>query len=387
MNGRSATPQSEIKARHYATHEPVRLRWQNGAITALEPYSGKVPAHRWVAPPLLDLQINGFAGVDFQQDAITQKQLLLAARRLQSTGCAQFFLTLMTDAWPRMTARLERLRRLRARSAELRHAIAGWHLEGPFLSAEPGYCGAHDAAAMIPVTPKHIREIRNLTGSDPVLLTLSPASADAIAAIRLAVQLGMKVSLGHTNVSQAWLKKAVQAGATAFTHLGNACPPMLNRSDNIIWRVLDTPGLIVSLIPDRIHVSPPLFRLIHRVLGPDSVYYISDAMAAAGLPAGTYTLGRLELEVGQDKAVRLPGTGNLAGSAVSPLDAVLRATEMLRCDWQDTWRRFSETPAKLMGFPPPLSVGAPADFCVLEFTKYKRLKTLQVFVRGKPAKS
>lgn len=372
----------EIEAWQQADRTPVRLRWREGIITALEPARGNVPRRRWIAPPLLDLQINGFAGVDFQQDDVTQAGLLKAVRGLRAGGCTQFLLTLMTDQWPRLLARLQRLRHLRERSAELRHAILGWHLEGPFLSPEPGFCGAHDPSVMETVTPKHIREIQAVTGNDPVLLTISPAAYEAIAAIRTAVQGGMKVSLGHTNASAAWLKKAVAAGATGFTHLGNGCPPVLSRGDNILWRVLDTPGLTVSLIPDRVHVTPPVFRLFHRGLGPASIYYISDAMAAAGQRPGSYTLGRLKLEVGRDQIVRLPGTGNLAGSAVTPLDAVFHAAAMLRGDWQDAWRRFTEVPARLMGWSRRLTVGGPADFCWLELGRNNRLAKLTVYVGG-----
>src|SRR6185295_14990202 len=108
---------------------------------------------------------------------------------------------------------------------------------------------------MLDPTAEHIRELRTIAGNDPLLLTIAPERPGAIEAIALAVSLGMKVSLGHTNARSDDLRRAVQAGATGFTHLGNACPRELDRHDNIIWRVLDTPGLTASLIPDRIHVS------------------------------------------------------------------------------------------------------------------------------------
>src|SRR5437016_8639160 len=116
----------------------------------------------------------------------------------------------------------------------------------------------------------------------------------------MAVARGMKISLGHTNAPSDILREAIRLGATAFTHLGNGCPRELDRHDNILWRVLETPGLMVSLIPDRIHVSAPLFRLVHRVLDVDSIYYITDAMWAAGAAPGRYRIGKMEVEVGVD---------------------------------------------------------------------------------------
>src|SRR5207247_8189697 len=125
-------------------------------------------------------------------------------------------------------------------------------------------------------------------------------------AIALAVSLGIKISLGHTNASAEILRQAIEAGATGFTHLGNACPRELPRHDNILWRVLDARGLTISLIADGIHVSPALFRLLHRVLDAATIFYTTDAMAAAGAPPGRYAIGALQLEVGPDQIVRQP---------------------------------------------------------------------------------
>jgi N-acetylglucosamine-6-phosphate deacetylase len=299
----------------------------------------------------LDPQINGFAGVDFQRDGVTPAELVQAVQGLRTAGCRRFLLTLITDRWESLLTRLRHLRRLRAGSVQLRHAIAGWHLEGPFLSEKPGFHGAHDPTLMLDPTPAHIRDLREAAGDDLLLLTLAPERAGGIEAIELAVSLGVKVSLGHTDASAAILREAVSAGATGFTHLGNACPQQLDRHDNILWRVLDTAGLTVSLIPDQRHVSPALFRLIHRALPSDRIVYTTDAMAAAGASPGRYMLGRLELEVGEDRIVRQPGRTNFAGSALTPGEAVLNAATMLGVPWQETWSRMALNPARWLGLP------------------------------------
>ncbi len=369
----------EIRGWHYATREPMRLCWRDGRITSLAPAPAPPAPGLWLAPALVDLQVNGYAGVDFQQDGLGPADLLAAVRGLRAAGCTRFLLTLITDEWPRLTARLRHLRAARSRSLELQSAIAGWHIEGPFLSAEPGFHGAHDPSLMLDPRPRHLRELRAITAGDPLLVTLAPERRGALEAIRLAASLGMKVSLGHTNASAERLRAASAAGATGFTHLGNACPRELDRHDNILWRVLDAPGrLTTSLIPDRIHVSPPLFRLVHRAQPEGAVYYTTDAMAAAGAPPGRYPLGRLELEVGADQIVRVPGQTHFAGSALRPSDGVFRAAEMLRCDWQDAWRRFSETPARFMGWESGLAPGRPAHFCALRLTEAGRLAELSV---------
>lgn len=368
----------ELCARHYATGEQVRVRWQAGRIVAVDSATGGVLPDAWIAPGLVDLQINGYGGIDFQRDGIALEDLVTATRKLRAAGCTRCFLTLITDEWSRLVARLRHLRALREQSPELRRAIAGWHIEGPFLSAEPGFCGAHDPALMRDPTPEHLRELRDATADDPLLLTLAPERDNALTAIEQAVSLGMKVSLGHTNASAELLAEAVRRGATGFTHLGNGCPRELDRHDNILWRLFETRGLTVSLIPDTTHVSPALFRLIHRELGANSIYYTTDAMSAAGAKPGRHKLGRLELEVGPDQIVRLPGKPNFAGSALRPIDGIFRAAGMLGCSWREVWPQFSETPARLMGLRGGLEVGAPADFCVLSVTPENALRELEV---------
>ena len=364
-------------------------------LVALEA-AESAPEHLWVAPALVDLQINGYAGVDFQQDNLPLDQLLQAARRLHADGCARWLLTLMTDEWPRLLARLRHLRTLRTSSPELRESLAGWHFEGPFLSPELGFHGAHDPAFMLDPTPAHLGELRELTGTDPVLLTLAPERRGGIEAIELAVRLGFKVSLGHTNASLETLRAASAAGAAAFTHLGNGCPRELDRHDNILWRVLEivgnrfhpargvakesSVGLNISLIPDGIHVSPLLFRLLHRWLDPAALCYTTDAMAAASAVPGRYTLGRLQPEVGPDQIVRQPGQSNYAGSALRPVEGVFRASQMLGCSWQETWRRFSEAPARLMGWNHALRSGNLAPVCILEVASDGSLKNLDTML-------
>ncbi len=337
-----------------------------------------------MAPALVDLQVNGFAGIDFQRNDLSADHLLAAAAGLRAAGCTRFLLTLITDDWRRLTNRLRRLRRLRARSPELRHAIAGWHLEGPFLSSVAGYHGAHDPRKMIRPSPDRIRTLRRLTAGDPVLLTLAPEVPGAAEAIRLAVALGFHVSLGHTNASAQELAVAIAAGASGFTHLGNACPQQLDRHDNILWRVLDLePGALrVGLIPDRVHVAPPLFRMIHRLLPPGAVYYVSDAMAAAGAPPGRYSLGRDRYEVGPDRIVRRPGKSQFAGSALEPIEGIRRVSEMLRRPWRSVWDAFSVQPARWMGLGTGLAVGQPADFGLLRVDEGGRLQLARLVAQG-----
>lgn len=371
----------EICAIHFATRKPIRLRWSAGKITSIETGSDLPETDLWIAPGLVDIQVNGYGGIDFQQDNLTEADLLSAVRQFRRDGGTQLLLTLITDEWSRLTARLRHLKKLRDANDDLRNAIAGWHIEGPFLSDKPGFHGAHQPALMFDPKPEHIREFREITGSDPLLLTLAPERPGAIEAIKLATSLGIKISLGHTDASVEILSAAVDAGATAFTHIGNGCPRELGRHDNILWRIFETPGLMAGIIPDTFHVSPAPFRLLHREL--NSIYYTTDAMSAAGASPGKYKLANMELEVGADQIVRQPGKTNFAGSALKPIDGIFRAAKMLSCDWQKVWPRFSENPANLIGLNSGLEIGNGANFCLLQFNGKNDLAKLQIYSDGK----
>ena len=354
-----------VDAIDHWTGRAVRLTCADGQILSLEPLAASAAGLPVLLPPLVDIQVNGFAGVDFQNDTCTRADLERAANGLAAAACSRFLLTLITDRWDRMLARLKNYRALRAESPLLSCRIAGWHLEGPFMSATPGFHGAHPPEFMVAPTPERLRAIKAITAEDPVLLTLAPEWPEAPGAIRVARELGFHVWLGHTDASPAQLAAAITAGAEGYTHLGNGCPPTWDRHDNIAFRVLDESRLRVSLIPDRIHVSPMLFRLFHRALDPARICYTTDAISAGGAGPGVYPLAGMKVEVGADGIVRQPGKQNYAGSSLAPLEGVRRAAEMLRQPPASVWDFFSTSPARFIGLPPALVAGAPADFCLL----------------------
>ena len=369
----------KIHAWNILDRQPVLAKWDNGIFTDFN-HTTELPAqNKWIGPPLVDLQVNGFAGVDFQQDELTAEQLLHATNALGQAGCGRFFFTLITDNWEAIIRRLAKAKQHREANQALGQAIAGWHIEGPFLSAEPGYCGAHPPDLMLDPTPEQLEEIWGITSDDPVLLTMAPERESGLSAFAKARELGFRVSIGHTNAPGHIMRRVSAGGSTGFTHLGNGCPVELKRDDNILWRALDTPGLTYSLIPDRRHVSPALFRILHRLIDRDTLYYTTDAMAAAGSAPGKYPLGHLELEVGPEEIVRLPGTPNLAGSALTPINAIRHAADMLRCDWQEIWRNYSTIPAQFAKLSDGFEPGARAEFVEIKTCPGDRIESVRLY--------
>jgi len=361
------TPEGEITARHYHTGEGVRITWKDGKIAAIAP-APLSPDTPWVAPALVDLQVNGYGGTDFLRDEVNEEGLLKAARALRRDGCARFLLTVITRRWTELMAHLKRIKAIRDGNPELRKAILGWHVEGPFISPQPGFVGAHDSNVALEAdpSPEAIDLLKEVVGDDPTMITVGGERNGVVAAIRRARELGIVVSLGHTNASRCQIDEAVKAGAEAFTHLGNGCPQQLDRHDNILWRVLDDSGLTAGIIPDTHHVSPQVFRLMHRLLPADKIYWTTDAMSGAGAPPGLYTLGALAIEVGEDRVARQPGKQNFAGSALEPLRGICLGAGMLDKPWQAVWDYFSVNPARVMNRNHQLAVGGEAIFCLLK---------------------
>ncbi len=366
------------------TGAAIRLECADGRISQLEPVADSREDLPVLLPPLVDIQVNGFAGVDFQRDDCTVDELEYAVAGLAGAGCSRVLLTLITDRWEHLLERLRRYRALRAASPRLQRRIAGWHLEGPFLNPKPGFHGAHPADCMEAPTPAHMQRLKAVVGDEPTLITLAPEWPDSPAAIRCARELGFHVWLGHSDASAGQLAAAVQAGAEGFTHLSNGCPAELHRHDNIVFRVVEESDLRASLIPDRIHVSPLLFRLLHRLLGDARICYTTDAMAAAGAGPGVFPLAGLRLEVGADGVVRQPGKPNYAGSSLAPIDGIRRAAAMLRRAPEEVWPFFSSQPEQFMGLPPALTAGAPADFCLLHRTA--GVTRIEIHVVGEPSR-
>lgn len=364
------TPSGAATVRHYRSGELLSISWDSGLIQSIDAAPPEAETDLWLAPGLLDLQVNGYAGVDFQQQTshITEAGLLQAVRALRRDGCPRILLTLITAPWETLKERIRAYRALITNNAELRHAIPGWHIEGPFLSDQPGFSGAHHPGWMMDPSPEMIRELRACVGDDPLLLTLAPERSLSAESIQAAVERGFIVSAGHSNASREALQTAAEAGLRAYTHLGNGCPQQLDRHDNILWRVIEESRLVAGLIPDSIHLSPALFRILHRVLGPDRIYWTTDAMSAAGAPVGLYSLGSIELMVGEDRIVRHPVTKTFAGSALEPFEGIRRGAAMLGVSWREVWDYFSVQPARLMNLPCDLTPGAQTSFCLIRET-------------------
>lgn len=267
---------------------------------------------------LFDIQINGFAGVDFQADQLSIEEMHQAADGLSRHQTLRFFPTLITDSLESLERKFARLESFRTQDQKLAEAMCGYHLEGPWLSTKPGYRGAHDAQWMGPPDLDSFQRLQEAAGGNIRLVTLAPELPGSENFIRVLVDSGTEISLGHTAAPDDDISRAIDAGARFCTHLGNGVPNELHRHNNVIQRLLARDELFAFFIPDGIHLPPPVLRNLVRAKPEGKALFTTDAMSAAGAAPGKYALGKLITEVGEDRIVRMPGAKNFAGSALAP---------------------------------------------------------------------
>jgi N-acetylglucosamine-6-phosphate deacetylase len=270
----------------------------------------------------IDLQVNGYAGIDFNQNDLTEEDMHVACARLKEDGVEGILATIITASLEEMAIRLRRIVQLREQDPLVKELIIGFHIEGPFLSARAGYRGAHPVEFIRPADVDIMNRMLDAADGLTRIVTLAPETDDHFHVIKSLAGKGITVSAGHCDPDRDELKAAIDAGLTMFTHLGNGCPQELHRHDNILQRVLSLKDhLWLCFIADGIHI--PFYALGNylSLAGMERSIIVTDAMAGAGAPPGTYRVGHIELEVGEDRVVREPGKPNFAGSAIDMIQS------------------------------------------------------------------
>lgn len=265
-----------------------------------------------------DLQVNGYAGTDFNNDSLTAESLHHACEALVEDGCDAILATFITDEVPVLERRIGRLVELREKDELARRMITGIHIEGPFINPIKGYVGAHPPHAVKPANVDDARRLLAAAGGLARLVTLAPEHDEGCRTTAFLAGEGIVVSAGHCDPSLDQLRAACDAGLTMFTHLGNGCPVQMHRHDNIIQRALSLhERLWLCFIPDGVHV--PFFVLKNWLsgIGLERAIFVTDAISAARLGPGRYTLAGWDILIGEDLVARSPDGSHFVGSTVT----------------------------------------------------------------------
>lgn len=280
-----------------------------------------------------DLQVNGFAGVDFQQPGLDYAALTCAVDGLLKHQTDRILFTLITDRIDSLCAKLANIERLCESDPKLRRMIVGYHIEGPYMSPKPGYHGAHDPALMKAPDTAEFDRMQEAANGHIRLITLAPEQPNSAEFIHHITHRKVVASIGHSEADDNQIDEAIAAGLTMCTHLGNGIPVQLHRHDNILQRLLARDELYAAFIHDGTHIPPAVLRNFVRAKPRDKVIFTTDCMSAGGAGPGCYRIGRFDVEVGMDGVVREPGKPNFAGSSLD----MSRGAENLRrfLGWSD----------------------------------------------------
>jgi N-acetylglucosamine-6-phosphate deacetylase len=274
-------------------------------------------------PGLTDLQVNGYAGVDFNDAELTADALDHALAAMHAANVTTCLPTLITADEATLAARLTALDAAVATSRLGPAMVPGFHLEGPFLSPTPGYAGCHPPGAMIAPDPSVLARLTKDLRRPVLLLTLAPERPDALSLIAWAHTQGMVVAMGHTEADYEITTLAAANGVTLSTHLGNALPQPQPKFLNPLMAQLATDRLDASFIADGIHIPRHVLKVLLAAKTPIRSILVTDATAAAAAPPGLYRFAGMTIEHTADGSVRLPNTAALAGSALT-LDRAVR---------------------------------------------------------------
>lgn len=235
----------------------------------------------------VDVQVNGFMGVDFSSPDLTEAAFREACYALFARGTAAFLPTIITSPVEVYRRNLPLIARLIA-SDEFKGRLLGLHLEGPFISAVPGAVGAHDPAYTRAPDLELLNDLLAWGQGQVRLLTVAAELPGVDEVIRLASAQGVTVSIGHSLFDALDLQRTAAAGAVALTHLGNGLPNMLPRHPNPLWAGLGDDDFIAMIITDGHHLPKSVIKTMARAKGSERLVVVSDASPIAGMPPGTY---------------------------------------------------------------------------------------------------
>lgn len=318
-----------------------------------------------LSPLLGDPQINGGLGYSFGQPGYDPKPWKTLANHFLGLGIGWFLPTLITDSMEHLQNAFARLETMRQSDNFLKAICPAYHLEGPWISPEDGYRGAHPKSCVIPPKWEDFETLQKASGGNIRLVTLAPEIPGAITMIRRLVDSGVRVALGHTQAPAELIRQAVDEGATLSTHLGNGIARMIPRHENSLWAQLAHPGLIPSLIPDGHHLPVEFVQTVLAAKGLSRVLVTADSSPVAGLPGGMYRLWNTEVEISPEGRVSIPGSGLLAGSGCFTDDCLRWLLENVGLELKPAISLCGIQAANALGFF-PLGMDSSRSFALLK---------------------
>ena len=368
----------EIEGLFYLDHAPVRVEITNGKVTNIVRIAELSDTNNkdYIAPGLIDNQVNGYSGVSFVfkgGSELTQKDIEEVTKALWKAGVTTYLPTLRTSDQEILLKSLSVLAKS-INDPVLHGSIPGFHLEGPYISPEDGYRGAHPLESVRNPKWSEFMELYEASGRNILQVTLAPEVEGAMDFITKLREMNIVVALGHTNANTQQITEAADKGAQTITHIGNAMANNINRHRNPLWSQLSDDRLMISIIADGFHLLPEQIRVFHKAKGTDRTIITSDVTRYAGLPPGKYlnTEGDT-IQLSTDGAARYLERNVLSGSASPISKGVGNVMKATGCNLGEAIQMASSNPAKLYGLSDrgEIKPGMKADLIIFSMEDYK----------------
>jgi N-acetylglucosamine-6-phosphate deacetylase len=380
--------QETVTGLFYSDNKPVSIEIKDGKILSVKKLK-KLPAgskELIIAPGLIDNQVNGFAGISFTSPGgeLTSQSVKTATEALWKTGVTTYLPTLTTSSNEVLKKNFTILGKEKD-DPSLLGSIAGFHLEGPYISPVDGYRGAHPLRYVRKPDWNEFAELNKASGNNILEVTLAPEIDGALDFISRCREAGIIVALGHHNASAAIVNEAVSRGASIATHIGNGCANMINRHINPIWPQLSDDRLMISMIGDGFHLLPEELRVFYKVKGPEKTIITSDVTSFASMQPGRYLNSENDtIELTREGMLRYPAQNVLAGSASPLKKGVANVMKVTGCSMAEAFRMASTNPARLyrLNDRGTLEAGKRADIILFQIID-NELVIRKTFVKGK----
>lgn len=374
--------QTSLSGRDPRTGKPLNVHCVDGRIVAIE--KGSPDEIAWLVPGLIDLQVNGYRGDDFNADDLEIESVTRLARRLLATGVTTFLPTLITASEEKITRNLRVIRAARQADPLLSHMIPYVHVEGPHIATEDGARGAHPAEFVRAPDLNEFNRWQAACGNLVGMVTLSPHYPQAPQYIGELSARGIHIALGHTGASADQIRLAVDAGARLSTHLGNGVANLLPRHPNLIWAQLAEDRLTATFIADGYHLPADTITAMLRAKTIERAILVSDLVAIAGLPPGEYTTPVGErVRLHPNGRLNTVGSDYLAGATATLKDAVAWVAANAGFGLADAVHMATASPGRYAGNRGSLYVGGTADLVRFRWEKGSSTLAIEdVMVQG-----
>ena len=354
-----------IEGTLYSDNSLVAIEIENGIIHKIEqidhPFHGN-GKKVYIAPALIDNQVNGYRGIEFSFPNLSVADMRKVTQGIHKKGIAAFLPTVITASHESLMRSFKNLAAALSDSF-VANAVPGFHLEGPYISPEAGYRGAHKAEDIRLPDWEEFQRLNEQAQGKIIQITLAPELDGAEEFIKNCAKNNIIVSLGHHNANADEIKRAVDAGAKTVTHLGNGCANMIDRFDNPFWMQLAEERLMSSIIVDGFHLPPELVKVFYKVKGREHLILTSDMTMLSGMPPGKYKWNGQEVVLTEEGMIRNYKDNVFAGASLTLDRDVANMMRFSGCGLSEAIDMASKNPAKLYGFEDrgSIEIGKRAD--------------------------